>query len=186
MTSSAVVNRYANALVDVVVSPSAGSEGLDAPAAVGQLRSFNAAVQSSVELRTILASPAVSAARKRQVIRRIGQSLGLSRIILNFLLVLSDHRRAAALSELIEAFEVVLDERLGFVRAHVTTALALDAEQRERLSAELGRLAAGPVKLQFVVDPELIGGVTARLRSKVYDGSVRGQLANLERRLAVK
>jgi F-type H+-transporting ATPase subunit delta len=187
MTSSAVVNRYANALVDIVVAPSPGSEGaITAPAAVGQLREFNAAVQSSVELRTILASPAVSTPRKRQVIRRIGQSLGLSRIILNFLLVISDRRRAAALPEIIAAFEVLLDERLGFVRADVTTALALIPEQRESLSAELGRLAGAPVKLQFSVDPELIGGVTARLRSRVYDGSVRGQLANLERRLAVK
>jgi len=186
MTSSAVVNRYANALVDIVVSPHAGSEGLDAASAVGQLRSFNAAVQSSPELRTILASPAVSTARKRQVIRRIGQTLGLSRITLNFLLVLSDRRRAAALPEVISAFEALLDERLGFVRAEVTTALALTPEERERLSAELGRMAGAPVKLQFLIDSELIGGVTARISSKVYDGSVRGQLANLERRLAVK
>ncbi len=186
MTSSAVVNRYANALVDIVVSPPAGSESLDGASAVNQLRSFNDAVQASPDLRTILASPAVSAVRKRQVIRRVAQSLGLNRIILNFLLVLSDRRRAATLPEMIAAFEVLLDERLGFVRADVTTALDLDSEQRERLSAELGRMAGAPVKLQFLVDPELIGGVTARVGSKVYDGSVRGQLANLERRLAVK
>ncbi|HKD07170.1 MAG TPA: ATP synthase F1 subunit delta [Bryobacteraceae bacterium] len=187
MTSSAVVNRYANALVDIVVSPAKGTDGgVDGATAVAQLRSFNAAVQSSADLRTILASPAVSTARKRQVIRRIGQSLGLSRIILNFLLVLSDHRRAAALPDVIGAFEVLLDERLGFVRADVTTALALTSEERDRLSAELGRMAGAQVKLQFLVDSELIGGVTARLGSRVYDGSVRGQLANLERRLAVK
>jgi F-type H+-transporting ATPase subunit delta len=41
------------------------------------------------------------------------------------------------------------------------------------------------VRMRFVVDPKLIGGVTARLRSKVYDGSVRGQLEKLQRRLAV-
>jgi F-type H+-transporting ATPase subunit delta len=34
------------------------------------------------------------------------------------------------------------------------------------------------------VDPGLIGGVVAHIGSTVYDGSVRGQLASLERRLS--
>ena len=39
--------------------------------------------------------------------------------------------------------------------------------------------------MRFTVDPDLIGGVTARIGSTVYDGSVRGQLAGLRQRLAV-
>jgi len=34
------------------------------------------------------------------------------------------------------------------------------------------------------VERELIGGVVARIGSTVYDGSVRGQLQGLKRRLA--
>lgn len=182
MTSSAVVNRYANALVDVVVSSDAG---LDPKRVVSQLQSFEAAVHSAPELRTILASPAVPAARKRSVIRRVAESLGIERLVLNFLLVITDHRRAGALSEMIGAFERLLDERLGFAHAEVRSAYELTQEQRDRLAADLGKLAGGQVRMQFTVDPELIGGVTARLGSKVYDGSVRGQLAKLRQRLAV-
>jgi F-type H+-transporting ATPase subunit delta len=182
MTSSAVVNRYANALVDIVVSPAAG---IDPAQAVSQLRDFESAVREAPELAVVLASPAVPASRKRLVIRRIGEALGLQRIILNFLLVLSDHRRAHTLSEMIEAFDVLLDERLGLVHADVVSASELTPQQRERLSAELGRIAASPVRMKFVVDPDLIGGVTARLGSKVYDGSVRGRLEKLRQRLAV-
>jgi F-type H+-transporting ATPase subunit delta len=39
------------------------------------------------------------------------------------------------------------------------------------------------VRLRFAIDPELIGGVTAKIGSTVYDGSVRGQLADLRSRL---
>jgi len=180
MTSSAVVNRYANALVDIVVSKSAG---IDAAVAVQQLRSFNEAAQSAPTLRIILASPSVAAARKRLVIRRIAEVLGLERIIINFLLVLSDRRRIAALPDLIEAFDLLLDERMGLVRAEVATALELNPEQRDQLTSELGSLVGSQVRMRFVVDPQLIGGVTARLGSKVYDGSVRGQLEKLQRRL---
>ena len=37
--------------------------------------------------------------------------------------------------------------------------------------------------MRFAVDPDLIGGVTAHIGSRVYDGSVRGQLAVMRHRL---
>jgi F-type H+-transporting ATPase subunit delta len=180
MISSSVVNRYANALADVVLSP--GSE-IDAPRAVEQLRSFGAVVQSSPDLRNVLASPAVPAARKRAIVRSIGDRLGLARVVRNFVLVLSDHHRAAGLTQMVDAFEALLDERLGFERAEVRSAFQLDNHQQNELSGRLSELAGKPVRMRFTVDPSLIGGVTARIASRVYDGSVRGQLADMRRRL---
>jgi F-type H+-transporting ATPase subunit delta len=182
MISSAVVNRYANALVDVVLS---SSSSVSPELALNQLRNFEDAIKSAPEMSIVLASPAVSAARKRQVIRRVADALGLDRVVRNFLLVLSDHRRAHALSEMIQAFNVLVDERLGFLHAEVTSASELTAQQREQLSAELSKLASSQVRMKFSIDPDLIGGVTARVGSKVYDGSVRGQLAILRQRLAI-
>lgn len=183
MISSALVNRYANALVDVVTSASAG---VDAKSVGGELRQFEAAVASEPSLGTILASPAVPVARKRVVIRRIAEALGLSRIVTNFLLVLGDRRRAGDLASFIVAFETLLDERGGLARAEVRSAMELSEAQRQKLAAQLGTLAGGQVRMTYTVDPDLIGGVTARLGSKVYDGSVRGRLAGLRQRLAVQ
>jgi F-type H+-transporting ATPase subunit delta len=105
---------------------------------------------------------------------------------MNFLLVLSDHRRTHALSEMIEAFDILLDQRLGLMHAEVISAVELNAEQRDMLAAELGKVAGSQVRMKFVIDRDLIGGVTARVGSKVYDGSVRGRLAQLKQRLAVQ
>jgi F-type H+-transporting ATPase subunit delta len=182
MISSAVVNRYANALADVVLSP--GSD-VTPPEAIAQLRAFDDTVRSSSDLRSVLASPAIPVARKRAVIKDIAQRLGMARVVRNFVLVLSDHRRAAGLDQMVDAFELLLDERLGFVRAEVKSAFELNAAQERELSAQLGKLAGAPVRLRFDVDPELIGGVTAKIGSKVYDGSVRGQLAEMRKRLAL-
>jgi F-type H+-transporting ATPase subunit delta len=181
MTSTAVVNRYGSALVDVVLSPDSGVQPADA---LEQLKAFEAVVRESPELRTILASPAVSTQRKRALIRRLADRIGASRVVRNFLLVLSDHRRAAALSEVIDAFDVLLDERLGYVRAEVRSASELTAEEREQLTQRLGRIAGSKVRLKFEIDPNLIGGVIAKIGSTVYDGSVRGQLADLRARLS--
>jgi F-type H+-transporting ATPase subunit delta len=182
MISSAVVNRYANALADVILSP--GSD-VKPPAAIEQLRAFDETVQGSSDLRSVLASPAIPVARKRAIIKDIGQRLGLARTVRNFVLVLSDHRRATALGQMVDALETLLDERRGFVRAEVKSAFELHPVDRDELSGRLGKLAGAPVRMRFEVDPELIGGVTAKIGSRVYDGSVRGQLLEMRKRLAV-
>lgn len=187
MTSATIVNRYAHALADVVIASNSAavvSERIPPAEAVAQLRTFYASASAVPELQAVLASPAVPKARKRAVIRAIAAALGLKQIILNFLLVLSDRRRWSALHEVIDALDAVLDEHLGFERAEVRSAYELSDSQRNELSRELARIAGRKIRLHVEVDPELIGGVTARVGSTVYDGSVRGHLAKMRQGFA--
>ena len=57
------------------------------------------------------------------------------------------------------------------------------AGERDEIARELSRVTDKQVRTKFAIDPELIGGVVARVGSTVYDGSVRGQLAQMRRRL---
>ena len=144
----------------------------------------SAVVQSSPDLRSVLASPAISLARKRAVLTSLSEKLELPRILRNFLLVLNDHRRSGSISEVIEAFDILLDARLGFVRADILSAQKLGEEQEKILAAQLAQLTGKQVRMRFSEDPGLIGGVLARIGSTVYDGSVRGQLSAMARRLS--
>jgi F-type H+-transporting ATPase subunit delta len=183
MTLSAVAKRYAEALADVVTR--AGS-GLRPEEAAAQLRAFEAAFQISPELREALTTPAVPNGRKKAVVGRIAGILGVAPLLRNFLFVLVDHRRMTSLAEIIHTFELVVDERLGFARAEVTAARELSETQRTALTAELERLTGKRIRMRVSTDASLIGGVTARIGSTVYDGSVRGQLDSLERRLGAE
>src|ERR1700691_5860791 len=178
---SVVATRYAKALVDVVAAP--GSL-VDPSAALAQLRSIQEVFAGSLDLRNALLSPAVSPSRKRAVVASILGSLGLNKQVLNFLFVVIDHRRVHEFSSITEAFEALLDERLGYVRAEVASARDLTDTQRTVLEAEISRVAGKKAKLKFSTDPALVAGVVARIGSTVYDGSVRGQLDRLRTRLA--
>jgi len=183
MTLSAVASRYASALADVVTGPNSQLRPEDA---LAQLRAFEATLQGSEELRTALITPAVPPARKKAVVARIADLLQLTRIARNFLFVLVDHRRTALLAEIIPLFERVIDERLGFVQAEVAAARDLSEGQRKELTARFEKLTGKRIRMRFKVDTSLIGGVVAHIGSTVYDGSVRGQLATLERRLTAE
>jgi F-type H+-transporting ATPase subunit delta len=172
MTLTAVATRYAHAL---------GPRD-----AVSELRAFAAALAASTELQNALATPAVPVARKRAVVGRIAEILQLSRISRNFLYVLIDHRRIAALPGILDSFELIVDDRLGFARAEVAAARDMAEPQRAALASVLERLTGRRIRMRFTVDERLIGGVVARIGSTVYDGSVRGQLASLGRRLGAE
>ena len=183
MPISAVASRYANALADVVT---ASGSALDPRAAVAELRTFESALQGSPELHTALVTPAIPGSRKKAVVARIADNLRLSRVTRNFLFILVDHRRIASLSSIIQSFELVIDERLGFARADISSARELTEPQRAALNARLEQLTGKRIRPHFAVDSSLIGGVVARIGSTIYDGSVRGQLQSLERRLTAE
>jgi F-type H+-transporting ATPase subunit delta len=183
MTTSAVATRYANALADVVTAP---GSGVRAEETLGELRSFEVALKESAALQNTLMSPAVPPGRKRAVVGKIADALKLSRIARNFLYVLIDHRRIAALEGVLHTFEIIVDERLGFARAEVTSARELTDAQRTTISTQLEHMTGKRIRMRYGVDPSLIGGVVARIGSTVYDGSVRGQLDSLGRRLATE
>lgn len=178
--ASAVANRYARALVDLVLAPGSPLKPEDA---VAQLRATEQTIEQSPELRNALLTPAIQNSRKRAVMAKLIDELHGSHLIRNFVFVLIDRRRIGMIAEIREAFEILLDERLGFVRAEVTSAAALDERRSTSLQAELSQLTGKRMRLRFAVDTSLLGGVVARIGSTVYDGSLRGQLTQLRRQL---
>jgi F-type H+-transporting ATPase subunit delta len=141
-------------------------------------------IHGSAELRAALQSPAVSPARKRAVVQRVIAPMDLPEKVRNFVNVIIDHGRAKDLPHIVEAFEQLLDERLGYVAADVRSAKELTESQRSALETQLSRLSGKKARSKFSIDPALIGGVVARVGSTVYDGSVRGQLERLRTKLA--
>src|SRR5512146_456275 len=166
MTLSAVAARYANALADVVTQTGSALRPQDA---VTELRLFEDALRVSPDLHEVLVTPAVPIGRKRAVLGRLADLLKLSRITRNFVFVLLDHRRIPLVSEIIAAFEQVVDERLGFARADVQSASELSDHQRAALTSQLERLTGKRIRARYRIDDSLIGGVVARIGSTVYD-----------------
>src|SRR4051794_32757585 len=134
MTLSAVAARYANALADVVT---ASTSTLTPQQAVAELRAFETALQGSTELQNALITPAVPGSRKKAVVARIADILKLSQVSRNFLFVLVDRRRIASLSNIIQDFEAVVDARLGYAQAEVSSARELSDTQRSALTSQL-------------------------------------------------
>src|ERR1700692_4661175 len=108
---SVVSARYARALVDVVTAP--GSK-VDPTQVLSPLRAVHAVCHGSTTLQNALNSPAVAPSRKRAVMRRLLEPMNVSEKVRNLVFVVIDHRRAHDFASIVDGFETLLDERLGF------------------------------------------------------------------------
>ncbi|MDX8030947.1 F0F1 ATP synthase subunit delta [Lentzea sp. BCCO 10_0856] len=68
--------------------------------------------------------------------------------------------------------------------AHVRSAVALTAEQVDRLTATLTTIYSRPIALHVEVDASLAGGLQIKIGDELIDGSIAGRLAALRRNLA--
>jgi F-type H+-transporting ATPase subunit delta len=83
----------------------------------------------------------------------------------------------------IERLSEVASRRRGQSVARVTTAVALTAEQEQRLAQVLGRIYGRTVGLQVTVDPSVLGGLIVQVGDEVIDGSIAHRLEAAGRRL---
>jgi F-type H+-transporting ATPase subunit delta len=156
---------------------------LNAQDAVAQLAAAESAITSSPELDVALLSPAVQKDRKIAVVSKVADKLGVHRIIRNFLLVVTSHRRIHELRAMRQEFESVVDERLGWLRAEITSAHELTPQQREEIERALGEQLGKFIRAEYKLDPAVLGGVRARVASREYDATLAGRLSALRQEL---
>jgi F-type H+-transporting ATPase subunit delta len=170
--------RYAHAFASV-----ATSARLDAAAVQQQLNDFSGTLAGSRELREVLMNPSIANEQKLKVLDAIAGRIGMYPQVRNFLAVIMDHQRLAELDEILTEYHAVVDEQSNLAEAEITSALALNDQDRAELEAQVEKLAGGRVRATYHQDATLLGGVVVRLGSTVYDGSIRAQLQQLKQRL---
>ncbi len=176
---AAVLSRYARAFVDVVFE-----RKLDANKTIEELRALSDLVTSMPALRHVWDNPSVPAEQKRAVLDQIVQRLGASQMTRNFVAVLIDSRRIAALPEITRQFQEELNARLGIADAEVTTARELGDEEKRRLENQIAAITGKKVRAHYTRDESVLGGAIVKVGSTIYDGSVKGQLRRLKEALS--
>ena len=68
-------------------------------------------------------------------------------------------------------------------RARVETASELDSTTSSELIANLKKKYGSDLSAEFIVNPELLGGMRIRVGSDVWDGTVRNRLERLQQQL---
>jgi F-type H+-transporting ATPase subunit delta len=169
-----VGGRYARALFDLANETATIRAVADDMASLRRMRA------DSSDLRTLLASPAFTSADKVNALGALAAKAGFSDTTRKFLGLLASNGRAAALPDVITAFEALDAAARGAVSAVVTTAAPMSAAQSKAVAAALQSALGKAPEIETRVDPALLGGIRVRVGSKLFDASLRSKLDSLK------
>ena len=178
MSNKTLARRYALALVSLGKEANCLaelSESLD--------RFSNALQEGNKLLQRALSNPAIPINEKQNVVREVAQVLSLHPYATNTMLLLLERERLAIVPSLVISFTEMADKLLNRLRAVVTSAQTLNTEEQDSLKTTLSQAHSIPLEnlfIRFEVNPELIGGVIAKVGDRIYDASVRRTLNDLQ------
>jgi F-type H+-transporting ATPase subunit delta len=97
--------------------------------------------------------------------------------------LLVQNNRLTLLPYIAEIFEAYKADDEGYIDVEVVTAYPFSKEEKQKFASKLEKTLSKKVHMNATVDKSLIGGVLVRAGDRVIDGSIKGQLQQLAKRL---
>jgi F-type H+-transporting ATPase subunit delta len=147
-----------------------------------ELFRFERIMDSQPALRSALTDRNLPADRKSDLLHRLLDGK-VAPVTLSLILRAVLAPRGRTVERVLDEFTELAAKRRERLIARVTSAVELTDEQQTALAEALKREFDRDIRLQLVVDPDIIGGLTVRVGDELIDGSVLRHLGAAHRRL---
>jgi len=105
----------------------------------------------------------------------LGQDIGAK-----FISLLVAQKRFYLAPFIEQELALLLDKRQGLARVQITTALPLNAAEQKQMEQVLSKYFKTSLNMSFKEDKNILGGLIVKKEDLCIDGSILGQLKNLE------
>jgi len=174
---ASVARRYARALFSLGLEEGRHEEY------GGELEAILSALEHSREAGAFLRNPGYTLQQRHNAVDALASALKLSPVVVNFLRLLVDRQRVGDLPQVARAYRAMVDEKVGRVRATVTSAAPLSDRETKNLREAIAAMTGRTIVLDAKTDPSLIGGAVTQVGPRSFDGSLRTQLERMREQL---
>ncbi len=177
MSETRVARRYAKGLLAVALEDRKIAEYGKELAAMSGLLVDNA------ELRNVIANPLHERASRRGILEILIGKQSVSPIMSQFFRLTLEKERLRYLPDIAAAYQRLVDDHTNVGRATVSAAVPIPPAAQEKIKEALQSATGKTIILSVEQDPELIGGIKAKIGDLVLDGSIKTQLDGLKNSL---
>lgn len=146
------------------------------------LETTKAIINSSVDLKNILLTPAVSVEQKTEIIEDVFKNQ-INPYTINFLKILADKKRFNEFDAIIEAYKHETDEINGIKRVEVISAIDLSDDYKKKISDKLQEKLQKKIYVNWQTDNSILGGLIINIDDNVIDTSIKNKLENLSKNI---
>ena len=167
---------YGQSLYDLAAESNLSDEIL------GEMEVIDGIFKENPDYVTLLSEPSVP---KKERLQLVDQALGdgCQEYLLNFIKILIEKGILREFSACRKRYRRCYNLEHGIADALVTTAVALDDSQLSLLKSKLETISGKKVQLKQKVDSGVLGGVRVYLEGQLFDGTVKGRLSELRKRV---
>jgi len=173
---------YAKALLAVVQKADPGR----VEAIAEDLDRVAAALKAVPDFHRVLVTPMVTVEAKVQILDTVLDALEIGDLTRRFLHVVQQHYRMQHMEDIAATYRELVDRSLGRARARIQTATELDEDEQRRLVGAISDFEGATVVADFEANPNLLGGFRLQVGSRVFDGSLAGELDRLRREIEIE
>ena len=141
---------------------------------------FLALLERSKDLKVSLSHPNIRRKQRLQIINALLAESSYDATFSNFVRLVVERGRANYFPRIVHEYMILRDDADGRLRGVVYSATALSADQRKRLYDRVKSKLGHDVVLKERIDASLIGGIRLEVNGRVYDGSVKHHLEQMQ------
>lgn len=166
--SKSAAQRYAKALYNIAEEEKILKKIFE------DMQLIESTLAANKNLQLALGSPVISEEKKLSIAKEVFKKLHKNSI--NLIQVLAQNGRIEILNRVAKAFVLIYEKAHQIHRAHVVTAVKMDAQFEKQVQAKIKQLIGSEAELSSEVEPSIIGGFVLRIEDMQYDASVVSQL----------
>ena len=140
-------------------------------------------ISSSKDFNNLIKDPTISREILNQVIKNISDNFSLEVLFKNFLSFLISKRRFFYVEQILKNFNEICSEKRGELKAELKSAKNLTQDEISKITQELSNNFKSEIKLNYIHDQSLIGGLVVQIGSTMIDTSIKKKLQQLESRM---
>ena len=169
---SQLAERYANALFDVTTQKGNTQDTLDILAALKE------ALQSNPDIHDVLSTPLISDNDKIAVLKSAVAG-GLNDELGTFFQLLTKNNRLSEIPLIADAFKERSLKDKNVTQGTVESAVELSDTEKNNVTKMIEDKLTTKVDLTFKVNPNMIGGIEAKVGSYIFEDSIKTHIQKL-------
>ena len=132
------------------------------------------------EQMVLLNNPLIAADDKIKVLETLAKKLKFCQSLLNTLKILAQSNKLNLAQMICSQFIELYQLRHNIAKVEVTTAIELNSAQEVKLKDKLQAIFNKEILIDYVIDPQIMGGLIIKNGTNFIDNSIRHKLNALE------
>ncbi len=174
MATVVTLRDLINAFVD------AAQEAGESEKVARDIQVFVRLLEEDEELRSILTGVIFSREEKNNIVSELSSHFDFSSLTRNFLFFVVELNKVKSLYFNRVRVIDILRKSAGILKAEVISAAKIDDSDLEKIKKVVAEATGKKIDMDVKIDPDLLGGIVARVENKLFDGSLKTRLERIK------